>query len=463
MYKFVYILFWGDCLPIMTHIHIISKPNPGPKVEPKFRCVCCRKSTRNKPFKKCSKSASEGGRICLSCFEKLPDKKILDCHIWASSSDETCSWCSKVSSPIYKCCICLTPTCTSCLTRSTLELLVNKGHQYPVCIKCLPSDALGVHNNVSSNSFCLICLDHHSSGTNGSFFCPYDGTSTPPLVRTLRGAKLPVISPNPSLLSIDPSIISNPTRDRVRLLNLEQETSRSGSYCPSGPVGSEDLFIFKKNSGERMSSTSVAVSSGSINHNVNRSSKPPVINVRRTINPSRSSVVEYPAVEKSFQGSKSCNQPIVSKSVLKIPSATAGLNEKFKAIDGTASNLQVMNFMASISSQLKSMSDEVCSLKNSHKVNYSLDASISDDTPTCKGTQWSLKDQQFAKKTIPLSQSEVIAQQQAMISDLTKSMSSLVGSFEKKVNSNTSPVTDGSKAKSDKKSGNKKNKPNSKK
>ena len=442
----------------MTHIHIISKANPGPKVDPVLRCVVCRKSTRNKPYKKCSQSHLDGGRICLSCFEKVPDKKNLNCHLWASNSCGTCSWCSKVAYPTYTCCICSKPTCTSCLTRSTFDLLVNKGHNYPVCIKCLPSDAIGSQSDINSDSYCLICLDHHSTGINGSLFCPYDGSATPPLVKTLRGTRLPTITPSPSVQRLCPSVTSLQRRERLALENLENVSSRSGSYCPSGPVGSENFFQFKAGS-KIGSSTSIALSTGPVIHdsyNCNPPVTPPPASYISTN--SRRYIPSDNGVEK-FQ-KKPSTRSVDKKHALTIPVPKGDVNQKFKSIEGTASNLQLFNFMASISTQLKSMSDEVCSLKKSHSSDTSPDSGISGDTQTCKGIQWSLKDQQFAKKTIPLSQAEVIAEQQAMISDLTKSLSSLVGSLDKKFGS-ASPKPNSSDT--NKKVGKKQNKKNSKK
>lgn len=389
-----------------------------------FRCVRCRKSTKNKQFKKCNQSALDGGRICIDCFAEIPNKNILNCHLWASStSNSTCSWCSKSADISYECCICGKPSCSSCLTRTSLDLLINKGFQFPICVRCLPSDSLG-QASPTSNSWCLVCLDHHTVGLGGSLICPYDGSVTPPLVRTLKGTQLPKVTPSPSLMSITPSVLPNnearPPHGGLSLANLESISSRSGEFCPSGPCGSEDFFNFRSCS---------------------KSQKLPHISVATDTNDNGNN---FPS-DKIKTRSSSSGAATLKNVVLNVPSPDSDSNDKFKAIEGTASNIQLINFMASISTQMKSMSEEVNSLKKTFNNSESIDTSISGDTSTCKGIQWSLKDQQFAKKSIPLSQSETIAQQQAMISEILKSLSSVVVSLDKNSKSKTPPTSESNK------------------
>ena len=373
------------------HIHIISRPNRGPRVEPHLRCVKCSKSTRNKDYIKCKQSTAQGGRLCLPCWEKS-DKSTQDCHEWVKAfSNFSCFLCNKHCDQIGECCICDQLMCISCTTRCSLDLFHRTGGYYLCCISCFRDDSIGKSPSSCSRNWCFNCMSHHDIDPSVDLICPLDGTITPKLIRVLRGHEAPPkITPSPSVLSLRKNISRNQ-------IPISKGTSKS---CSVTSLGHRSL--------------PARVPSGNY---INLLPKSP------SIESSQHSLITPTGQEKVA----------IKSDALKIPKDNSSREIKFHAIEGAASNLQTINFMASMSKQMADISKELKALKNNCFTDNGTQLSI--DTSTCKGIQCSDKDIKYANDTVPLSTNELLSsikkENQIMLTKLNKNVATMASELSK--------------------------------
>ena len=173
-------------LSVLGHVHVCSKPHRK-TTNVDDACVCCRKSTKGKKHHKCKMSSDAGGKICDKCFVVHPDKHSFNCHVWSGKlGAAACALCTRSKGKsLHNCKVCNLTVCNTCTARNSF--LPDGSCAHPVCNKCLPDKIIRENfEEANCDTFCDVCLSHHNVNSSGQPDCPYNGSSTPPLVNFLR-------------------------------------------------------------------------------------------------------------------------------------------------------------------------------------------------------------------------------------------------------------------------------------
>ena len=291
-----------------------------------------------------------------------------------------------------ECSICDQFMCISCTTRCSLDLFHRTGGYFLCCISCFRDDSIGKSPSSCSRNWCFNCMSHHDIDQSGDLICPLDGSTTPKLIRVLRGHEAPPkITPSPSVLSLKRNI----SRDHIP---RSKGTSKS---CSVTSLMGRKSLPSRVPSGDYINLLPKSPSIETLHHN--------------SITPMS-------------------QEKVVTKSdALKKPKDNPNREIKFQAIEGAASNLQTINFMASMSKQMAEISKELKALKNNCFTDNETQLSV--DTSTCKGIQCSDKDIKYAIDAVPLSTNELLSsikkENQVMLNKLNKNVATMATELSK--------------------------------